>query len=238
MLEQQIAALEGVSDAESKSKKAQLAAQLQEQQEDLQDTIFNHQYDLQIQGLDDLKTDLQENYDNYVKELNSNIDKIVDTVKNSTDNIKDCVNTVNSTIGKLLNSFGINGSLFNENVLTRSMDNESQNPYNIGMPDDNVTLHMMKMCGFSGDTNDMNEAIRNMNVPVPALNLPDIKLPDLIPNYEAFNVQPVIECPMTVNIMGNANENEVKRAIKQMIPEINKEVQKSFCRDLRKGGWR
>ena len=236
LLEQQIAALEGVSDAESKSKKAQLAAQLQEQQEDLQDTIFNHQYDLQIQGLDDLKTDLQENYDNYVKELNSNIDKIVDTVKNSTDNIKDCVNTVNSTIEKLLNSFGINGSLFNENVLTRSMDNESQNPYNIGMPDDNVTLHMMKMCGFSGDTNDMNEAIRNMNVPVPTLNLPDIKLPDLIPNYEAFNVQPVIECPIT--IMGNANENEVKRAIRQMIPEIDKEVQKSICRDLRKGGWR
>ena len=238
LLEQQIAALEGVSDAESKSKKAQLEAQLQEQQEDLQDTIFNHQYDLQIQGLDDLKTDLQENYDNYVKELNSNIDKIVDTVKNSTDNIKDCVNTVNSTIGKLLNSFGINGSLFNENVLTRSMDNESQNPYNIGMPDDNVTLHMMKMCGFSGDTNDMNEAIRNMNVPVPTLNLPDIKLPDLIPSYEAFNVQPVIECPMTVNIMGNANENEVKRAIRQMIPEIDKEVQKSIRKDLRKGGWR
>lgn len=236
LLEQQIAALEGVSDAESKSKKAQLEAQLQEQQEDLQDTIFNHQYDLQIQGLDDLKTDLQENYDNYVKELNSNIDKIVDTVKNSTDNIKDCVNTVNSTIGKLLNSFGINGSLFNENVLTRSMDNESQNPYNIGIPDDNVTLHMMKMFGFSGDTNDMNEAIRNMNVPVPTLNLPDIKLPDLIPNYEAFNVQPVIECPIT--IMGNANENEVKRAIRQMIPEIDKEVQKSICRDLRKGGWR
>ena len=236
LLEQQIAALESVSDAESKSKKAQLAAQLQEQQEDLQDTIFNHQYDLQIQGLDDLKTDLQENYDNYVKELNSNIDKIVDTVKNSTDNIKDCVNTVNSTIGKLLNSFGINGSLFNENVLTRSMDNESQNPYNIGMPDDNVTLHMMKMCGFSGDTNDMNEAIRNMNVPVPTLNLPDIKLPDLIPNYEAFNVQPVIECPIT--IMGNANENEVKRAIRQMIPEIDKEVQKSIRKDLRKGGWR
>lgn len=238
LLEQQIAALEGVSDAESKAKKAQLEAQLQEQQEDLQDTIFNHQYDLQIQGLDDLKTDLQENYDNYVKELNSNIDKIVDTVKNSTDNIKDCVNTVNSTIGKLLNSFGINGSLFNENVLKRSINNESQNPYNIGMPDDNVTLHMMKMFGFSGDTNDMNEAIRNMNVPVPTLNLPDIKIPDVIPNYEAFNVQPVIECPMTVNIMGNANENEVKRAIKQMIPEINKEVQKSFCRDLRKGGWR
>lgn len=236
LLEQQIAALEGVSDAESKSKKAQLEAQLQEQQEDLQDTIFNHQYDLQIQGLDDLKTDLQENYDNYVKELNSNIDKIVDTVKNSTDNIKDCVNTVNNTIEKLLNSFGINGALFNENVLTRSMDNESQNPYNIGMPDDNVTLHMMKMFGFSGDTNDMNEAIRNMNVPVPNLDLPDIKLPDLIPNYEAFNVQPVIECPIT--IMGNANENEVKRAIRQMIPEIDKEVQKSIRKDLRKGGWR
>lgn len=236
LLEQQIAALEGVSDAESKAKKAQLEAQLQEQQEDLQDTIFNHQYDLQIQGLDDLKTDLQENYDNYVKELNSNIDKIVDTVKNSTDNIKDCVNTVNNTIEKLLNSFGINGALFNENVLTRSMDNESQNPYNIGMPDDNVTLHMMKMFGFSGDTNDMNEAIRNMNVPVPTLNLPDIKLPDLIPNYEAFNVQPTIECPIT--IMGNANENEVKRAIRQMIPEIDKEVQKSIRKDLRKGGWR
>lgn len=236
LLEQQIAALEGVSDAESKAKKAQLEAQLQEQQEDLQDTIFNHQYDLQIQGLDDLKTDLQENYDNYVKELNSNIDKIVDTVKNSTDNIKDCVNTVNSTIEKLLNSFGINGALFDKNTLKRSVSDDSQNPYNIGMPDDDVTMHMMNMFGFSGDTGDMNEAIRNMNTPMPNLDLPDVKIPDLTPNYEAFNVQPTIECPIT--IMGNANENEVKRAIRQMIPEIDKEVQKSIRKDLRKGGWR
>ena len=236
LLEQQIAALEGVSDAESKAKKAQLEAQLQEQQEDLQDTVFNHQYDLQIQGLDDLKTDLQENYDDYVKELNSNIDKIVETVKNSTDNIKDCVNTVNSTIEKLLNSFGINGALFNENTLKRSVSDDAQTPYYIGIPDDDVTMQMMSMFGFSGDTDDMNEAIRNMNTPMPNLDLPDIQIPDLVPNYEAFNVQPVIECPIT--IMGNANENEVKRAIRQMIPEIDKEVQKSICRDLRKGGWR
>lgn len=236
LLEQQIAALEGVSDAESKAKKAQLEAQLQEQQEDLQDTVFNHQYDLQIQGLDDLKTDLQENYDDYVKELNSNIDKIVETVKNSTDNIKDCVNTVNSTIEKLLNSFGINGALFNENTLKRSVSDDAQTPYYIGIPDDDVTMQMMSMFGFSGDTDDMNEAIRNMNTPMPNLDLPDIQIPDLVPNYEAFNVQPVIECPIT--IMGNANENEVKRAIRQMIPEIDKEVQKSICRDLRKGGWK
>lgn len=236
LLEQQIAALEGVSDAESKAKKAQLEAQLQEQQEDLQDTVFNHQYDLQIQGLDDLKTDLQENYDDYVKELNSNIDKIVETVKNSTDNIKDCVNTVNSTIEKLLNSFGINGALFNENTLKRSVSDNSQTPYYIGIPDDDVTMQMMSMFGFPGDTDDMNEVIRSMNTPMPNLDLPDIQIPDLIPNYEAFNVQPVIECPIT--IMGNANENEVKRAIRQMIPEIDKEVQKSICRDLRKGGWK
>lgn len=238
LLEQQIAALEGVSDAESKAKKAQLEAQLQEQQEDLQDTVFNHQYDLQIQGLDDLKTDLQENYDAYVKELNSNIDKIVDTVKNSTDNIKDCVNTVNSTIEKLLNSFGVNGSLGNvlKQQLARNAENEIPESNTINVFPDLVDNALLAVSGFTSETNDMNELIRNMNVPVPNLDLPDIQIPNFIPNFEAFNVQPVIECPIT--IMGNANENEVKRAIRQMIPEIDKEVQKSICRDLRKGGWR
>lgn len=59
-----------------------------------------------------------------------------------------------------------------------------------------------------------------------------------MPNVEnvvnTSNISPVIECPIT--IMGNANEEEVKSAIRTMIPEINTSVQNSIRKDLRKAG--
>lgn len=54
LLKQQIAALDGVTDAQSKAEKARLEAELAEKQEDFDDTVKDHVYDLQVEGLDDL----------------------------------------------------------------------------------------------------------------------------------------------------------------------------------------
>lgn len=63
-----------VNSAEAKSQKARLEAQRKESQESLDDTVIQHQYDMQINGLSDLSNQLQENYETYVKELNRNFD--------------------------------------------------------------------------------------------------------------------------------------------------------------------
>lgn len=107
LLKQQIAALDGVTDAQSKAEKARLEAELAEKQEDFDDTVKDHVYDLQVEGLDDLKDQLSENFEKWSNELSANLEKmsqaIADAVKNVGSNTADAM----LSIGKILEQFGI-----------------------------------------------------------------------------------------------------------------------------------
>lgn len=69
LLQQQVRALTGVTDAESKAKRARLQAQLQQAREDLNDTVREHATSVQVQGLQDLKQSLAEQLQNWQKDL-------------------------------------------------------------------------------------------------------------------------------------------------------------------------
>lgn len=105
LLKQQIQALDGVTDAESRAKKARLEAQLDESQRDLDDTVQNHVYEMQTQGLDDLKKKLDEDYEKYVNEISkttANITAAINTaVETSGQNIEGAQQTLNNTLGGL-----------------------------------------------------------------------------------------------------------------------------------------
>lgn len=107
LLKQQIAALDGVTDAQSKAEKARLEAELAEKQEDFDDTVKDHVYDLQVEGLDDLKDQLSEDFEKWSNELSANLEKmsqaIADAVKNVGSNTADAM----LSIGKILEQFGI-----------------------------------------------------------------------------------------------------------------------------------
>ena len=107
LLKQQIAALDGVTDAQSKAEKARLEAELAEKQEDFDDTVKDHVYDLQVEGLDDLKDQLSEDFEKWSHELSANLEKmsqaIADAVKNVGSNTADAM----LSIGKILEQFGI-----------------------------------------------------------------------------------------------------------------------------------
>ena len=75
------------TDAESRAQKARLEAQRAEMQEELDDTVKEHIVNLRIDGLTDLSTKLQENYEKFVKDLAINIDSAVNLVSNSADNL-------------------------------------------------------------------------------------------------------------------------------------------------------
>lgn len=108
LLDQQIAALEGVTDAESKAMKAKLEAQRKEKQDDLDDTVRDHVYDLQVNGLDDLKDQLSEDFDKWSKELASNFEKATDVINNAVNSVGNNTATVMETLAKILKLYGVN----------------------------------------------------------------------------------------------------------------------------------
>ena len=127
LLKQQIAALDGVTDAQSKAEKTRLEAELAEKQEDFDDTVKDHVYDLQVEGLDDLKDQLSEDFEKWSNELSANLEKmsqaIADAVKNVGNNTADAM----LSIGKILEQFGIKAGdlgidLSGTSTNTRSMD--------------------------------------------------------------------------------------------------------------------
>ncbi len=108
LLDQQIAALEGVTDAESKAMKAKLEAQRKEKQDDLDDTVRDHVYDLQVNGLDDLKDQLSEDFGKWSKELTSNFEKATDVINNAVNSVGNNTATVMETLAKILKLYGVN----------------------------------------------------------------------------------------------------------------------------------
>jgi hypothetical protein len=110
ILRSQIKALNGVADAASKSKKARLEAELQEKQDALDDTVKDHIYNLQIDGLDKLSTQLNDDYEKYCKELSSSVDKIEETFTSLSGTITKEGQNIDSTITTILGHYGVKPS--------------------------------------------------------------------------------------------------------------------------------
>lgn len=110
ILKSQINALNGVADAASKSKKARLEAELQEKQDALDDTVKDHIYNLQIDGLDKLTTHLNDDYEKYCKELSSSVDKIEETFTSLSGTISSEGAKIDSTITTILGHYGVKPS--------------------------------------------------------------------------------------------------------------------------------
>lgn len=110
ILKSQINALNGVADAASRSKKARLEAELQEKQDALDDTVKDHIYNLQIDGLDKLSTQLNDDYEKYCKELSSSVDKIEKTFTSLSGTISSEGTKIDSTITTILGHYGVKPS--------------------------------------------------------------------------------------------------------------------------------
>ena len=110
ILKSQINALNGVADAASRSKKARLEAELQEKQDALDDTVKDHIYNLQIDGLDKLSTQLNDYYEKYCKELSSSVDKIEETFTSLSGTISSEGTKIDSTITTILGHYGVKPS--------------------------------------------------------------------------------------------------------------------------------
>lgn len=100
-------ALEGVNTAEAKAEKRRLEAELEEKQDNLNDTIKEHIYSIQIDGLDKLSTHLNDDYEKYCKELSSSVDKIEETFTSLSGTITSESDKIDSTIRNILHHYGV-----------------------------------------------------------------------------------------------------------------------------------
>ena len=107
LLKQQRAALEGISGLEAERKRKELDQQISDKQESLEDTIQDHLYNIQVEGLEDLKTELQENYEDYVRDLAQNLDKIKDVMNGVGDTVSDAAKNINKTLRNILAQYGV-----------------------------------------------------------------------------------------------------------------------------------
>lgn len=110
LLESRRRALLGVTSAEGKAELARLEAELAEKEETRDDTIKDHIYQLQVDGLDDLKTELTENYEKYVEQLTKSVDEIEKILGEVSDTISSSASEVSDTINTILAHYGVTTS--------------------------------------------------------------------------------------------------------------------------------
>lgn len=135
LIKQQIRGLEGLTDAESKAQKARLEASLKDKQDDLDDTIRDHVYDITVNGLDDLETQLSEDFEKWSNQLSSDLAKMSDAISNAISGAGENYSDMMAGIDYILNNIGgiTSGQYFtNQDKSNMKNSNSLDTGYNSG----------------------------------------------------------------------------------------------------------
>lgn len=135
LIKQQIRGLEGMTDAESKAQKARLEASLKDKQDDLDDTVRDHVYDITVNGLDDLETQLSEDFEKWSNQLSSDLAKMSDAISNAISGASENFSDMMADINYILNNIGgiTSGQYFtNQDKSNMKNSNSLDTGYNSG----------------------------------------------------------------------------------------------------------
>ena len=135
LIKQQIRGLEGLTDAESKAQKARLEASLKDKQDDLDDTVRDHIYDITVNGLDDLETQLSEDFEKWSNQLSSDLAKMSDAISNAISGAGENYSDMMAGIDYILNNIGgiTSGQYFtNQDKSNMKSSNSIDTGYNPG----------------------------------------------------------------------------------------------------------
>ncbi len=134
-LKAQIAALEGTTNAAAQAKLAKLKADLKDKEEDLADTKYEHQLDMESKGYDDLSEKADDALDNTLKSLKSNTDLQKSVINDMLSEVKNSYKETFDEISKILDETGYKTAdlfkdLMNANTIKNSTNetvNEAKN---------------------------------------------------------------------------------------------------------------
>ena len=244
-LQAQIAALDGVATAEARAEKARLEAQMSEANDNLQDTIQEHLYDIKIEGLDELQTTLQENYDNYVDELKRNYDKMSDVVSDSANLVSNSYFEIKQAFEDAFTQFGVNSSYLTFNgyasgtkkvkkdelawtqengseIIVRKSDGAILTPLKSG---DGVIPNNLTENLFEWGKNTPNEFVDKLgvksvqNIPTSTNNIPSVN----------------IEYDSLLNVQGDVTRDTLP-SLQKILEQSYDYTKEQIIRDARKGG--
>lgn len=198
LIKQQIRGLEGLTDAESKAQKAKLEASLKDKQDDLDDTVRDHVYDITVNGLDDLETQLSEDFEKWSNQLSSDLESmsgaISDAIRDSGMDYDDMENA----IGKILKQFGLNPLDYFTSKDISSIQGFAKDKYakgtkhvggvpRVAMTNENGREIIVTKKGILTPVepsdgiipNDMTETLMKMAMDYQNYSMPEIKIPDV-----------------------------------------------------------
>ena len=209
LIKQQIRGLEGLTDAESKAQKARLEASLKDKQDDLDDTVRDHVYDITVNGLDDLETQLSEDFEKWSNQLSSDLAKMSDAISNAISGAGENYSDMMAGIDYILNNIGgiTSGQYFtNQDKSNMKKSNSLDTGYNSGhlkgyakgtkrvggvprvaMTNENGREIIVTKKGILTPVepsdgiipNDMTETLMKMAMDYQNYSIPEIKIPDV-----------------------------------------------------------
>lgn len=109
-LEAQLAALENISGAEADAKRAKLQAELSEAQEDLDDTLKEHEFEIAQESLDAMKDTLQDAFDDRWNDVTMGMDEIQKLMNEANELTSSSATQISTSLNELLSYYGINSS--------------------------------------------------------------------------------------------------------------------------------
>lgn len=208
LIKQQIRGLEGLTDAESKAQKARLEASLKDKQDDLDDTVRDHVYDITVNGLDDLETQLSEDFEKWSNQLSSDLAKMSDAISDAISGAGENYSDMMAGINYILNNIGgiSSGQYFtNQDKSNMKNANSLDTGYNpghlkgyakgtkrvgsnrIAMTNENGREIIVTKKGILTPLepsdgiipNDMTETLMKMAMDYQNYSIPEIKIPDV-----------------------------------------------------------
>ncbi len=232
-LEAEIAALQGVETAEAKAKRAMYEAQLAESKEELDNTIQEHMFDLSQDALNELKTTLQDAFDDKWENINSNLTELTSLMAAANQLTASSAGTIVSTMNKLLGHYGIDpvssgiqaayasGTRRVPKELT-ALTNEKGNEILVTKKGMITPLEQGDGVVPSYLTNRLYDLALN-GVPTPNTTVPEINISMKQPDANKTEIH-IDKIENTVEVEGNADASTVKQ-LKELSDDI---VEKSY----------
>lgn len=104
-------AIEGVATAEAKAQRARLDAQIQDAQDELDDTVQEHIYSIQVEGLDDLSKTMTELYEKNIQYFKSSLDAQETLIKQQKSLVEGSAQIVKTALSSIKKAYGLDFNL-------------------------------------------------------------------------------------------------------------------------------
>lgn len=119
-LKAQIAALEGTSNAAAKARLEKLKAELAESEEDMQDTVHNHETEMKKTGFENLQSDAEKALDNTLGALKKNTNFQQAVIGNMLSNVTANYDSTYSHLHDVMDQYGVQVSTTFDKMITKS----------------------------------------------------------------------------------------------------------------------